>query len=212
MFNNIKNNDFANVVGGRRSIRLYDPEVKISDAEMTEMLEEAFRAPSSVNFQPWRVVVVESASGKEKLEPLIRFNTRQNETSSAMLLIFGDLEADEYGEKIYGKAVAEGKMTEEVKNQQLAAIKEMYSQLSRQERSDIAKIDGGLMAMQLMLVARAHGYDTNPIGGFEQDKLAESFGLDPNRYVPVMIVAIGKAAEEGYDSVRLGTGDFVEKV
>ena len=37
--------------------------------------------------QPWRFVVVESEAGKEKLKPLIRFNTRQNETSSAMLLI-----------------------------------------------------------------------------------------------------------------------------
>jgi nitroreductase len=30
--------------------------------------------------QPWRFVVVESEAGKEKLKPLIRFNTRQNET------------------------------------------------------------------------------------------------------------------------------------
>ena len=29
-----------------------------------------------------------------------------------------------------------------------------------------------------MLVARAHGYETNPIGGFEAEKLAETFGLD----------------------------------
>ena len=28
--------------------------------------------------------------------------------------------------------------------------------------------------MQLMLVARAHGYETNPIGGFEADQLAEA--------------------------------------
>ena len=44
-------------------------------------------------------VVVESEAGKEKLKPLIRFNTRQNETSSAMLLIFGDLNCHERGER-----------------------------------------------------------------------------------------------------------------
>ena len=69
--------------------------------------------------------------------------------------------------------------------------------------NDIVKIDSSLAAMQFMLVARAHGYDTNPIGGFEKDQLAEAFGLDKDRYVPVMILSVGKAAEEGYQSVRL---------
>ncbi|HAP8489220.1 TPA: nitroreductase family protein, partial [Enterococcus faecium] len=54
-----------------------------------------------------------------------------------------------------------------------------------------------------MLVARDHGYETNPIGGFEADQLAEAFGLDKDRYVPVIILSIGKAVEEGYESVRL---------
>ena len=60
-----------------------------------------------------------------------------------------------------------------------------------------------LAAMQLLLVARGHGYDTNVIGGFENDQLAAAFDLDPTRYVPATIVSIGKAAEAGYDSVRL---------
>lgn len=75
--------------------------------------------------------------------------------------------------------------------------------------SDIVKIDGSLAAMQLMLVARYYGYDTNPIGGFDQDKIAEALGLDPERYVPVMIVAIGKAAVEGHQSVRLSVEDVL---
>ncbi|HBA0576701.1 TPA: nitroreductase family protein, partial [Enterococcus faecium] len=35
------------------------------------------------------------------------------------------------------------------------------------------------------------------------DQLAEAFGLDKDRYVPVIILSIGKAVEEGYESVRL---------
>lgn len=64
-------------------------------------------------------------------------------------------------------------------------------------------IDAGLVSMQLMLSARAHGYDTNPIGGFEKDQIAEMFGMDKERYIPVMLISIGKALEEGYASVRL---------
>ena len=67
---------------------------------------------------------------------------------------------------------------------------------------DVVLIDGGLVAMQIMLAARAFGYDTNPIGGYEKDKIAEVFGLDKDRHVPVMLLSIGKAADEGRPSVR----------
>ena len=46
---------------------------------------------------------------------------------------------------------------------------------------DTVLIDGGLVAMQFMLAARAHGYDTCPIGGFEKDQIAEAFGLDKEK-------------------------------
>ncbi|QDK70709.1 nitroreductase family protein [Lactococcus protaetiae] len=197
------NNDFSEITFGRKSIRLYDENFKISHEEMLQLIQEATAAPSSVNMQPWRFVVIESKEEKEKLKPLIRFNTRQNDTSSAMILIFGDTNCYELGEEIYNQAVEEGKMPEEVRNQQLEAIIPYYKSFTKSEMNDVVKIDASLAAMQLMLVARAHGYDTNPIGGFESDQLAETFGLDKARYVPVLILSIGKAIEEGYESVRL---------
>lgn len=94
------NNDFENIVFERKSVRVYDETVKIPHEEMLAMIDEAVTAPSSVNMQPWRFVVVESEAEKAKLQPLLRFNTRQNATSSAMILIFGDLQCYEYGETI----------------------------------------------------------------------------------------------------------------
>lgn len=167
------------------------------------MIQETTTAPSSVNMQPWRFVVAESEKAKAKLKPLIRFNTRQNDTSSAMVMIFGDMNCYEYGEEIYDQAVAEGKMPAEVRDQQLAAILPYYQNFTREQMNDVVKIDASLAAMQFMLVARSHGYETNPIGGFEADQLAEAFDLDKERYVPVMILSVGKAVEEGYESVRL---------
>ncbi|MFZ1541091.1 MAG: nitroreductase family protein, partial [Enterococcus aquimarinus] len=107
------NNNFSDITYNRKSIRVYDENVKISHEEMLEMIQKATIAPSSVNMQPWRFVVVESPEEKQKLKPLIRFNTRQNDTSSAMILIFGDMECYEYGEDIYNQAVTEGKMSPE---------------------------------------------------------------------------------------------------
>ncbi|WP_099225400.1 nitroreductase family protein [Listeria costaricensis] len=203
-----QNNDFADILKNRRSIRVYDENSKISQEEMQAILADAVRAPSSVNMQPWRFVVVESEAGKEKLRPLIRFNTRQNDTSSAMIIIFGDLNSFDNGEKIYGTAVEKGLMPQEVKDQQMAALGNYYASTPKEELRRVALIDGGLVAMQLMLVARAYGYDTNPIGGFERAETAAAFDMDPERYEPVMIVSIGKAKEAGYESVRLAPEDI----
>ncbi|MBF2631651.1 nitroreductase family protein [Listeria seeligeri] len=201
------NNDFEDLMKNRRSIREYDETMKISQEEMQAILTDAVTAPSSVNMQPWRFVVVESDAGKEKLKPLIRFNTLQNDTSAAMILIFGDLQNFENGEKIYGGAVERGLMPADIKEQQMAKLSQYFKTIPRSELERVVLIDGGIVAMQLMLVARAYGYDTNPIGGFERTDVAKTFGMDPERYEPVMIVSIGKAKTDGYDSYRLPIDD-----
>lgn len=201
--NTTKNNDFTSIITGRRSIRKYDPSVKISKEEMTEILTEATLAPSSVNMQPWRFLIIESPEGKAKLAPIAKFNQSQVETSAAVIAVFGDMNNFDYAEEIYGAAVERGLMPAEVKDRQLTALSAHFAQLPAAVNRETVMIDAGLVSMQLMLAARAHGYDTNPIGGFEKDQIAELFGLDKERYIPVMLISIGKAVEEGYASVRL---------
>ncbi|BET19785.1 nitroreductase family protein [Bacillus velezensis] len=199
----LKTNDFMDIMKGRRSIRNYDPAVKISKEEMTQILEEATTAPSSVNAQPWRFLVIDSPEGKEKLAPLSSFNQTQVSTSSAVIAVFADMNSDDYLEEIYSKAVELGYMPQEVKDRQIAALTAHFEKLPEQVNRETILIDGGLVSMQLMLTARAHGYDTNPIGGYDKEKIAEVFGMDKERYVPVMLLSIGKAADEGYASYRL---------
>ncbi|MFU1719458.1 nitroreductase family protein [Bacillus velezensis] len=199
----LKTNDFMNIMKGRRSIRNYDPAVKISKEEMTQILEEATTAPSSVNAQPWRFLVIDSPEGKEKLAPLASFNQTQVSTSSAVIAVFADMNSDDYLEEIYSKAVELGYMPQEVKDRQIAALTAHFEKLPEQVNRETILIDGGLVSMQLMLTARAHGYDTNPIGGYDKEKIAEVFGMDKERYVPVMLLSIGKATDEGYASYRL---------
>ncbi|WP_039238701.1 nitroreductase family protein [Bacillus thermotolerans] len=196
-------NDFKKIVAERRSIKRYDPSVKISREEMEDILTLATRAPSSVNMQPWRFLIIESPEAKAVLAPLASFNQTQVETSSAVIAVFGDLNNFEKFEDIYGAAVEKGYMPKEVKEQIQASFSGYFENISREEMKDAVLIDAGLVSMQLMLAARAYGYDTNPIGGYEKDKIAEAFGLDKERYVPVMLISMGKAADDGYPSVRL---------
>ena len=202
--------DFMEIVKGRRSIRNYDTNVKISKEEMTQILEEATLAPSSVNMQPWRFLVIDSEEGKATLAPLAKFNQVQVETSSAVIAVFGDMKAIDQLENIYDTAVEKGLMPQEVRDRQVPAIQGMYENVPASALKDSILIDSGLVSMQLMLVARTHGYDTNPIGGYEKDQIAEAFGMEKDRYVPVMLLSIGKAVDAGYPSVRLPINDIAD--
>ncbi|WP_445671461.1 nitroreductase family protein [Paenibacillus sp. FSL R7-0302] len=196
-------NDFNEIVLERRSVKIYDPEVKISREEMTEILAEASRAPSAINMQPWRFLVIDSAEGKAKLAPLAAFNQTQALTSSAVIAVFYDADNSEYMDEIFSKAVELGYMPRDVMDMQLQQIKPYYANAAASELRDVSLIDSGLISMQLMLVARAHGYDTNPMAGYDKEHIAEAFGLDKERFQPVMLISIGKAAKEGYPSYRL---------
>lgn len=198
-----KTNDFNEIVDGRRSVKEYDSEVKISREEMSEMIAQASKAPSSINLQPWRFVVIDSEEGKEKLAPLSRFNKDKVMSSSAVIAVFADRNNFDYAEEIYSTAVERGYMPQEVKDAQLNFLTPVYKKLSDEEMKDIILLDAGLVSMQFMLVARAHGYDTNPIGGYEKDEIAEAYGLDKDRYLPVMLITIGIAKNEGFQSYRL---------
>lgn len=188
---------------GRKSIKVYDETVTIDYEEMLEIVNKAITAPSAVNLQPWYFVIVESTATKAKLRPMVRFNTKQVDTASAVILIFADIKPQDRTEVIYDRAVAEGKMPQEVRDYQVPVIKSMYDALSPATMREVVKMDASLAAMQLMLVARSHGYDTNPMSGFDPEEMVATFDLDPDRYIPVLMVSIGKAKEPGFDSVRI---------
>jgi len=198
--------DFLSVVESRRSVRAYE-NVEISKEELTSILETATLAPSSSNMQPWRFLVAHDEDSKSKLiSALMDFNKDRVAEASAGIVILGDLLAYNKAEQIYSQNVEKGYMTEEMKNQFVQGTIGLYSSLPQEKRKDVALIDGGLVSMQLMLAARAQGYDTLPMGGFDAAKLKELFQI-PEQYVPVMVIAIGKKAQEGRPSTRLPIED-----
>lgn len=192
---------FFDVIRERHSVRYYDPEFKISDDELKQMLEEATLAPSSSNLQPWRFLVITDQAAKERLKP-IAYGQQQVVDASAVIAVFGDLDSYKQTEKIYNRAVEIGFMDEETKNRMVPHNIETYKNLPPEVARKIVLVDGGLISMQFMLVAKAHGYDTVPMGGYDSVKFKEEFHV-PDRYVQVMLIAVGKAAREAHKSSRL---------
>jgi nitroreductase len=198
---------FLDVIQERRSVRTFDSTVKISRQEMTEILELATLAPSSSNLQPWRFLIIDKPELKKKLLP-IAFNQQQVVEASAVIAVLGDVKSYKKAEKIYGQAVEAGFMPADTAKSFIERTVGMYSNLQPEVARQIVYTDGGLISMQLMLVARSKGYDTVPMGGYDKAKFVEAFGIS-EQFVPVMLIAIGKATKPGHPTTRLPIEDVV---
>lgn len=198
-----KNNDFQQIIEGRHAVHDFDPSVKISRAELTQMITESVSAPSAINVQPWRIVIIDSPEAKAKIKPLMAANAHQNETASALVLFFADLKASENAQVVFDQAVKAGKMPQEVSDHLVGIVKKVYGAMPTPALVTTFTLDVALPAMQFMLVARAHGFETGPMTGYDHDKIAAALDLDATQYVPVIMVAVGKAAQPSAGSVRL---------
>ena len=202
-----KRPEFFDVIKGRKSVKYFNPNVKIKREEIIEMLNEANIAPSSCNLQPWRYIVIDTPEGKEKLGSA-NYNKIQNDTSAAMIIVLGDL--NHYGkfDEIYGEAVKKGYMTEEVKDGFEKGMGPQLENLPTDKNREGVYFDCGLWTMQFANIAYAKGYDTNIIGGFIREKVAELFELEEN-LIPVMLIALGKKEKEARPTVRIKAENLV---
>ncbi|KGX87692.1 nitroreductase family protein [Pontibacillus litoralis] len=199
--------DFFTVAEERRSVRKYDTNYKMDEKEIRDILEAAILAPSSSNLQSWRFLVIEDQEAKEKLLPMA-FNQQQVVEASAVIAVLGKEDAYKDANKIYGQLVENGSLPEEAKEGYVNNIVDMYSSASRDKRTRIAMIDGGLISMQLMLAAKAKGLDTVPMGGFDEKAFVEAFNV-PENYEPVMLIALGKGEVAGFPKNRLPLDDIL---
>ncbi|AKG33478.1 nitroreductase family protein [Paenibacillus durus] len=198
---------FSQVLRERHSVRKYDSSRKMSNEEINDLLNDAILAPSSSNLQPWRFIVITDQALKEQLLP-IAHNQQQVVESSAIIAVLGDLEAYRNVNKIWDSAVEAGLATPEVRDMMVENSWNSYSAFSREKQKEIALVDGGLVSMQLMLAAKAKGYDTVAMGGYDAEKFREMFQI-PQRYATVMLIAVGHAAVPGRQTSRLPLEDVV---
>ena len=202
-----KRPEFFDVIKGRKSVKYFDPNFKIKREAIIEMLNEANLAPSSCNLQPWRYIVVDTPEGKEKLGSA-NYNKIQNDTSAAMIIVLGDLNHYSKFDEIYGEAVEKGYMTEEVKDGFEKGMGPQLENLPIDKNREGVYFDCGLWTMQFANIAYAKGYDTNIIGGFVREKVAELFELEEN-LIPVMLIALGKKEKDARPTVRMKAENLV---
>lgn len=196
-----KYRQLSEVIHARKSVRKFDPSFTISKEEISEMIIEATEAPSSSNLQPWRFVVIQDDEVKKNIKEF-SFNHEQIETASTIIAVIGDTEMYEHIDEIYHSNLEAGNVDEATMERLIQNAKALYPSAPVDARLNIASFDAGLISMQLMLIAKAKGYDTVCMGGFDKAQFSKAFDLE-SRYVPLVLIAVGKAAAPGYGSTRL---------
>lgn len=169
----------------RRSVKMYDPQHKMTEAEITNLLSLAMLSPTAFNIQNWRFIAVTDPALRKKIRS-VSWNQAHVEEASLLIVLTADLKSWEKQPERYW-ANAEKPVQEYL----VSAIGQYYSGHERVQR-DEAMRSCGMAAMTIMLAAKEMGLDTCPMDGFDFDAVAELLDL-PADHIPTMFVTVGKA-------------------
>jgi nitroreductase len=186
----------------RQSIREYDPNFKIDEATLLQLLQEASTAPSSWNLQPWRFVLIQQPEMKAKLRPFVYSNTTQLDTSSALILVLNDLDRYAMYPILNQMDLDAGLITQDHFKIRQQKAEQARATRSKESLDREGLLDCGLVAQNIMILARGYGFDTCPMGGFDRDQFMTILGMDSSRYKPVVLISIGKRAKDIKPSFR----------
>ena len=199
---------YQDVVRSRRSVRDFMPDVEIPKEELMAIIEEAMFAPNSTNLNSWRFLIV---TEKEQKVALYEVSMQQPAVkgAAAVIILLGDLTAYTVAnaDEISAKAVAQGTMTEEIR-QGINENVSWYYDVSEEQKREWLMLDQGLVAMQLMLSAKDRGYDTVAMSGFKTEAVRKLFNIE-DHLVNGLIIPIGKAQTPGFETVRRDVSEVV---
>jgi len=168
----------------RRSVKHYDSNHKLSDAEIEKLMSLAVLSPTSFNIQNWRFVLVKDPEIRKKIRSAA-WDQAQVTDASLFLVICADLKSWKKNPEQYWKNAPK-----EAQDFLVPAMRPFYEGKDQLQR-DEAMRSCGIAAQTLMLTAKSMGYDSNPMIGFDPEKVAEIINL-PDDHVISLMMAIGK--------------------
>jgi len=180
--------DTKDAIKSRRSVKHYDPDHKITESEVDQLLSLAALSPTAFNIQNWRFVVVKDVELRKQIRQAA-WDQAQVTDSSLLIILCADLKAWRKSPTRYWENAPK-----EVQEFVLPAIDGYYRGKDQVQR-DEAMRSCGIAAQTLMLSAKSMGYDSCPMDGFDFSAVAKLINL-PDDHVISMFIAIGKATED----------------
>ena len=169
----------------RRAIKHFDPDFQLSKSETDQLIDLAMQAPSSFNIQHWRLVNVTDKALRVKLREAAH-DQAQVTDGSLLFVVTVDIKAWEKDPARYWTNAPQA-----AQDILVPWIHPFYSGNEQLQR-DEAMRSAGIMLQTLMLSAKAMGYDSCPMVGFDFEKVAQLIHL-PKDYAIAAMLVIGKA-------------------
>jgi nitroreductase len=182
--------DTFDAIYARRSIKQYDPAHEMPEADLTKILEAAIQAPTSFNIQHWRFVVVKDKALRAEIRANGNDQAQMTE-ASVLIAMTADVKAWTKSPARYWQH-APTEVADLLVNW-MAPFHEGREWLQRDE----AQRSIGMAMQTIMLAAKALGYDSCPMIGFEIEKVAELINL-PDDHVMGPLIAIGKGTKDAW--------------
>jgi nitroreductase len=179
--------DALQAIQQRRSVKTYDPQHTMGEAEQHRLLELAMLSPTAFNLQHWRFVVVSDPELRRQIRAAA-WDQAQVTDASLFIVLCADLKAWEKNPQRYWRNAAQP-----VQDFVLPAIDGYYRGKEQIQRDEAIR-SCGIAAQTLMLAAKAMGYDSCPMDGFDFDAVARLIQL-PADHAIVLAIAIGKALQ-----------------
>jgi nitroreductase len=179
--------DALSAIEARRSVKHFDPTFSLPPADEERLVQAMMWAPTSFNIQNWRFVLVKAP---EQREAIFQVAWQQSQVKDAsMLVVFcGNLHsALEQPERYWRNA------PQEIQDILVPKIPEFYENNPQAQRDEVMR-SVGMAAQNLMIAAKAMGYDSCPMVGFDPVKVADLIQL-PKNYLVSMMVVVGKALQ-----------------
>ena len=181
--------DTFDAIYQRRAIKQFDPNHILTADEEKKLLEAAIQSPTSFNIQHWRFVIVRDRALREKIRKEYGNDQAQMTDASLLIIMTADVAAwKEQPERYWRNA------PKEVSDLLVGWMGPFHEGRDWLQRDEAQRSIG--MAMQtLMLAAKAMGYDSCPMIGFDIDEVAKLINL-PDDHCMGAMVAIGKGTKD----------------
>jgi nitroreductase len=177
--------DTFEAITQRRAVKHFDPSHQMPKAEIDQLFSLAILSPTAFNIQNWRFVLVQNPELRNSIRA-VSWNQAQVTDASLLVILCADLKSWEKEPARYWRNASQ-----ETQDFLLPAIDNYYRGLEQVQR-DEAMRSCGMAAQTLMLTAKAMGYDSCPMDGFDFAAVGKLINL-PEDHAIAMFVAIGKA-------------------
>lgn len=179
--------DVIEAIRSRRSINFFETGKELSDEKIKELLDLANLAPSSLNLQPWEVIVVRDPARKKALRKCAFDQPKAEEASAVLILIANPKAVEENIGRVLDSWQELGYMKPEMRDTYIGMAKNLYDSGDSLKRKFFAVKNTSLYAMSIMIAAKGLGLETHPMDGFDEDAIKKEFHIPSEKIIPMLI-------------------------